>query len=112
MKCGELDNVESHNDMIQLEEESRRTRRERNKKKHIRKTKMHMMMPSLSLSLSLSLVPRTGAKILFTVINASYAWVLHHFACFCTQSHHECGDADEAGDDDDAVVVVSSTSRT
>lgn len=108
MKCGELDNVESHNDMIQLEEESRRTRRERNKKKHIRKTKMHMMMPSLSLSL----VPRTGAKILFTVINASYAWVLHHFACFCTQSHHECGDADEAGDDDDAVVVVSSTSRT
>ena len=63
-------------------------------------------------ALSLSLVPRTGAKILFTVINASYAWVLHHFACFCTQSRHECGDADEAGDDDDAVVVVSSTSRT
>ena len=111
MKCGELDNVESHNDMIQLEEESRRTRRERNKKKAHSKNK-NAHDDALSLSLSLSLVPRTGAKILFTVINASYAWVLHHFACFCTQSRHECGDADEAGDDDDAVVVVSSTSRT
>ena len=110
MKRGELDNVESHNDMIQLEEKSRRTRRELNRKTRSKNKNAHD--DALSLSLSLSLVPRTGAKILFTVINASYAWVLHHFACFCTQSHHECGDADEAGDDDDAVVVVSSTSRT
>ena len=108
MKRGELDNVESHNDMIQLEEKSRRTRRELNRKARSKNKNAH----DDALSLSLSLVPRTGAKILFTVINASYAWVLHHFACFCTQSHHECGDADEAGDDDDAVVVVSSTSRT
>mgnify|MGYP000560115137 CR=1 FL=1 len=110
MKRGELDNVESHNDMIQLEEKSRRTRRELNRKTRSKNKNAHD--DALSLSLSLSLVPRTGAKILFTVINASYAWVLHHFACFCTQFHHECGDADEAGDDDDAVVVVRSTSRT
>ena len=108
MKRGELDNVESHNDMIQLEEKSRRTRRELNRKARSKNKNAH----DDALSLSLSLVPRTGAKILFTVINASYAWVLHHFACFCTQFHHECGDADEAGDDDDAVVVVRSTSRT
>ena len=110
MKRGELDNVESHNDMIQLEEKSRRTRRELNRKARSKNKNAHD--DALSLSLSLSLVPRTGAKILFTVINASYAWVLHHFACFCTQFRHECGDADEAGDDDDAVVVVRSTSRT
>ena len=110
MKRGELDNVESHNDMIQLEEKSRRTRRELNRKTRSKNKNAHD--DALSLSLSLSLVPRTGAKILFTVINASYAWVLHHFACFCTQFRHECGDADEAGDDDDAVVVVRSTSRT
>ena len=110
MKRGELDNVESHNDMIQLEEKSRRTRRELNRKARSKNKNAHD--DALSLSLSLSLVPRTGAKILFTVINASYAWVLHHFACFCTQFRHECGDADEVGDDDDAVVVVRSTSRT
>lgn len=39
MKRGELDNVESHNDMIQLEEKSRRTRRERNKKSTLEKQK-------------------------------------------------------------------------
>ena len=60
MKRGELDNVESHNDMIQLEEKSRRTRRELNRKARSKNKNAHD--DALSLSLSLSLVPRTGAK--------------------------------------------------
>lgn len=58
MKRGELDNVESHNDMIQLEEKSRRTRRELNRKARSKNKNAH----DDALSLSLSLVPRTGAK--------------------------------------------------
>ena len=54
MKRGELDNVESHNDMIQLEEKSRRTRRELNRKARSKNKNAHDDALSLSLSLSLS----------------------------------------------------------
>lgn len=50
MKRGELDNVESHNDMIQLEEKSRRTRRELNRKARSKNKNAHDDALSLSLS--------------------------------------------------------------
>ena len=71
-----------------------------------------MMSLSLSLSLSLFLVPRTGAK---NLVYRDQRVIILGSALSCVHLHtarHECGDADEAGDDDDAVVVVSSTSRT